>query len=687
MAKTYKVPGVFVEEISTLPASIVPVATAIPAFIGYTEEATEIKENDLYLKPTRISSLLEYEELFGDGPELNINQITLNNDNNVDDIAMGSSLYLYDSLRMFFTNGGSDCYIVSIGNYKAAKVPTDVQFTNGLTALEKYDEPTLILFPDAVLLGADALAKVQVAALTQCNKLQDRFAVFDLLEKRSTSPGFDWKEGYEEFRQKVGMSYLKYGAAYTPWLKASLSKNVRFRDVQGKVAYAEGAVKLSTLIDTDDTTTKNAFTDMENVILDVDRIEDEIDDLVNDLDSEATNPVDTMKELLDDLIATLESQLKLPTPTNLNGPFKAIFNLGYGICDMVDDWAVGSGETGEDDFSALNGDVAAEDLIPDIKTQIKNALKAYVLQLVPYDKGATAKISSVTYDLYKGGTFGVDGKLDATEWGAIDFEAIVKDESLFTGTNNSSRIKGAYLTVAKIVENMIAVASKLQGTAIGYEKLYEADLIELFPIYRNVVVALNKELVDLPPSGAVVGKYAAVDDERGVWKAPANVSLASVSGLTETIDDDEQALLNVDATSGKSINAIRAFTGKGILIWGARTLAGNDNEWRYVPVRRFFIFVEESVKKATSFSVFEPNDANTWVRLKSMIENFLTELWKQGALAGPKPEKAFFVNVGLGVTMTAQDILEGRLIIEIGMAAVRPAEFIILRFSHKLQEA
>ncbi|HEB76484.1 MAG TPA: phage tail sheath family protein, partial [Nitrospirae bacterium] len=183
------------------------------------------------------------------------------------------------------------------------------------------------------------------------------------------------------------------------------------------------------------------------------------------------------------------------------------------------------------------------------------------------------------------------------------------------------------------------------------------------------------------------GVYAMVDGSRGVWKAPANVSLSGVAGLTETIDSDEQKDLNVDTTAGKSINAIRAFTGKGILVWGARTLAGNDNEWRYIPVRRFFNMVEESVKKSTYWAVFEPNDANTWIKVKSMIENYLTQKWREGALAGAKPDQAFYVKVGLGSTMTAQDILEGRMNVEIGMAVVRPAEFIVLKFSHKMQEA
>ncbi|RAI84831.1 phage tail sheath family protein [Algoriphagus yeomjeoni] len=206
-------------------------------------------------------------------------------------------------------------------------------------------------------------------------------------------------------------------------------------------------------------------------------------------------------------------------------------------------------------------------------------------------------------------------------------------------------------------------------------------------LFRGIMAEIKKQYITLPPSGAVAGIYARVDRQRGVWKAPANVDVRTVIGPSRKVSHDQQADLNVDATSGKSINAIRTFTGKGTLVWGARTLAGNDNEWRYVPVRRLYIFVEESVKKATEFVVFEPNDANTWLRAKTMIENFLSKLWRDGALAGAKPEEAFFVRVGLGQTMSAQDILEGRLIIEIGMAAVRPAEFIILKFSHKLQES
>ena len=206
-------------------------------------------------------------------------------------------------------------------------------------------------------------------------------------------------------------------------------------------------------------------------------------------------------------------------------------------------------------------------------------------------------------------------------------------------------------------------------------------------LYNQIKAALAQERVILPPSPAIAGVYCAVDRDRGVWKAPANVSLSSVTGPVTKITHEEQDGLNVHPEGGKSINAIRAFAGKGTLVWGARTLAGNDNEWRYIPVRRLIITIEESTKKASSFAVFEPNNATTWLKVKAMIESYLYGLWEQGALMGSTPEAAYFVNVGLGKTMTPQDILEGRMIVELGIAAVRPVEFIVLRFTHKLPEA
>jgi phage tail sheath protein FI len=199
------------------------------------------------------------------------------------------------------------------------------------------------------------------------------------------------------------------------------------------------------------------------------------------------------------------------------------------------------------------------------------------------------------------------------------------------------------------------------------------------------VAAVTNIPMLLPASSAMMGIYAFVDNARGVWKAPANVNITNAINPQYLITNQDQEGLNVDDLAGKSVNAIRTFEGRGpAIVWGARTLAGNDNEWRYIPVRRYFIMVEESVKNATNQFVFEPNDENTWVRVKSMIQNYLTQQWKSGALMGASVKEAFFIHIGLGETMTELDLLEGRMIVEIGLAVVRPAEFIILRFMHKM---
>jgi phage tail sheath protein FI len=177
-----------------------------------------------------------------------------------------------------------------------------------------------------------------------------------------------------------------------------------------------------------------------------------------------------------------------------------------------------------------------------------------------------------------------------------------------------------------------------------------------------------------------------VDHARGVWKAPANVTMASVISPSVNLTNQDQEDLNV-TLQGKSINAIRSFIGEGTLVWGARTLDGNSQDWRYINVRRTMIMLEQSVKAACKAYVFEPNDANTWVGVKSMINNYLTGKWKEGALPGAKPDDAFDVQVGLGATMTADDILNGYMNVTVKVAISRPAEFIVITFQQQMQKS
>lgn len=432
-----KTPGVYVEEVPTLPPSVAEVATAVPAFVGLTEKGAAGA-----VEVAQVETLLDYELRFGK-PKPTSFKVDANGAIEPPD-AMIPETPLWYALSLYFANGGGRCYVVSVDSHEAD--PSADRFKAGLAALEAFDEPTLVVMPDAVALSQTDFDAVSQEALKHCRKMGDRFAILDV------------REGdVPKFRDGIGANDLMYGAAYHPYLKTALTHR-----------YDEKSLKVGGAADS----------------------------------------------------PTLE-------------------------------------------------------------------------------------------------------------------------------------------------------ALKTSNTAL----------------YNQVKKALGDQRVELPPSAAIAGVYARVDRERGIWKAPANVSLASVIGPTLQITAEQQEQLNVDATSGKSINAIRAFTGKGVMVWGARTLAGNDNEWRYVNVRRLFIMIEESTKKASSFAVFDSNDATTWLKVKGMLESYLYGLWEQGALQGATPEAAYYVNVGLGKTMTAQDVLEGRMIVELGIAAVRPAEFIVLRFSHKLPEA
>jgi len=182
----------------------------------------------------------------------------------------------------------------------------------------------------------------------------------------------------------------------------------------------------------------------------------------------------------------------------------------------------------------------------------------------------------------------------------------------------------------------------------------------------------------VPPSVIAAVSIAKTDRTCGPWKAPANVV---IEGITPNypVSDDMQGRFN----QGKALNMIRSFPDVGTVVWGARTLEDSDN-WRYIPVRRLFSMVERDIQKSLNTLVFEPNSQPTWQRVKAAVDNYLYRLWQQGALAGNKESDAWFVDIGKDITMTEDDINNGKLIVKIGLAAVRPAEFILLQFSQDI---
>jgi len=514
----YKTPGVYIVEKNAFPNSVVEVATAVPAFIGYTEFARRGVE-PLTNVPTRITSLAEYNRLFGGGPPLSFS-FTASDDAGkppfaVDVVPAGKS-YFYNSLQMFFANGGGPCYIVSVGAFgdvvKAggySAIPLDKLVTNPLLELKKYAEPTMIVIPDMVLLPKDQWSNGTGTIIQHCQAMQSRIGIFDVFDgyKSRDAEGGDV---IDYFRNNVNGDgdALNYGVAYYPWLNASIVQAV---DI---------------------------------------------------------------------------------------------------------------------DFSNLNDDGLG---------QLVTYLKKQVTDLFPA---------------------GADGKVPDKGQAASDLlDKLSGQVSAAKANPGKSEVKASH--------------QALIATLPGYQQVLDAMLLK-----ANL----------LPPSGGIAGVYTRVDDNLGVFKAPANVTIYGAVSPAINITHDEQEDLNVPL-SGKAINAIRTFPGRGMLIWGARTLDGNSQDWRYINVRRTMIMLEQSIKMAVESYMFAANNAQTWVTVKSMIVNFLTNKWKEGALQGGSPEDAFSVDVGLGTTMDANDILDGYMRVLVKVAVVHPAEFIVITFQQQMAKS
>ena len=509
----YKTPGVYIQEKNAFGNSVVEAETAIPAFIGFTQKAVN-GDKSLLNQPWKITSMTEFTTYFGGAPLANFKLEVKDKQLTVTEPSVPFTLYY--QMVMFFANGGSTCYIVSVGDYtSAARISSD-QVKTALTALEKEQEVTMIVVPEAVY--SPNYANILTDVLQHCGStMKNRIAIFDVQLK--DVDGNVLEKPVDNFRNVVGSNYMSFGAAYYPWLNASvLSEN----DV---------------------------------------------------------NP----------------SSVTLWEYTGITPDLSPFFSQ--------------DSEIGKFFSNAF--------------AEIKSAKK---------------RITVTEMD--------ADGKPQTKE-----SEVSMTEEELAACKNN----------------------------------LHNA-MLQNWPAYKSAIKLITDKLNLLPPSASMAGIYTAVDNNRGVWKAPANVTVSYVTSPAEVINDYLQEDLNMPM-NGKAVNAIRSFPGEGVKVWGARTLDGNSQDWRYINVRRTMLFLEVSAKNAARAYVFEPNDAGTWINMKCMLENFLRSVWKRGGLVGATPEEAFEVHVGLGDTMTGDDILEGILRITVLVAIVRPSEFIAITFQQQMQKS
>lgn len=272
-----------------------------------------------------------------------------------------------------------------------------------------------------------------------------------------------------------------------------------------------------------------------------------------------------------------------------------------------------------------------------------------------------------------GSRTGIQAFLDNTDVSIMAVPGITSLNVQLSLVNHCENLASRFAVIDMPLNN------KSVPDVLKYRDSFDSDYCAVYHPWLKVFDPLDKKDIFIPPSGSVLGVFARSDNSRGVHKAPANEVIANCTGLSVNYSVGEQDLLNP-----KGVNLIRKFPGAGIRIWGART-ASSKPLWKYVNVRRLFIYLEESIKSNTNWVVFEPNDAGLWSRVKRTIELFLEGVWRSGGLVGGSTSDAFFVDIGPN-TMTKDDIDLGRLICVIGVAPVKPAEFVIFRITQKTGE-
>lgn len=582
-------PGVSVEEITKLPYSVTLVDTAIPVFIGYTEQIPEGYDiNDNENKKLKISSILDYEDKFGKAKKEKL-QLKDVEGKGVTVVEPQVQFLMYYSLQMYFANGGGPCYIISVGTYATAS--TGVQLSslkNGLDKIETLKaikDPILILCPDAVSLIEPNFYELYNYTIGKL-ETKNRFAILDTYEGNSATIS-NGLNTIGNFRKEVNPT--NHAAAYFPHLKTIL--NYTFDEDETPIVHAG--------------------------------LQKEGEDSAVFYAGEIT-ALDELKNLASDEISGGSAN-------------------GFVLADLLGQAIAISQEVIATADESTNETVNAK---ADLKEAINEA--KVVLEAI------------------------YDGTID-------DF--IVPEDLDESAPIFSGEFEG--------LKNAILNVKDQKGNANGLllKNLQSSDSL----LYSEIKEAIKSLKVVVPPSSAMAGVYARIDSTRGVWKAPANVSLSYVINPTEKISDQEQSDLNIH-DSGKSINAIRTFTGKGTLVWGARTLdakdkkENKDNEWKYVHVRRYYKMINQSISDALAKFINEPNISYTWLRAKTMLENFLNQQWMEGALAGNIPKEAYEVKV-YGSKDPITENITNTMNVEIKIALVRPAEFIILKFSHKLQQS
>ncbi len=654
-----KTPGVYIVEQNAFPNSVVEVATAVPAFVGYTRRASNAGAS-LTGRPFKITSLAEFERFFGGAPDPKFTITALGGASaspaKSDNAGAARAAKALAAAEAEAKTAG-EAAVAAAGRAAAAAIEVKM----ATKALEVADaESKAAKAPDK-----DAAAQVLKDATAQLAAAQDAANAASAASKVAT--------GAKTAADAVAAAAKDANGVFAAPPAAGAA---------GKDAKPAAATQVA-----DTSQLRAAFA-------------------VQSADVETQYAVEVAGDRY-----------------RLYYAMRHFFQNNGGPCYIV---SVGDYEHGLDPQKLKDGIASLEleqeptmVVIPD-SVGLKEAADCIgVQQSMLAHCGLTMRNRIAILDIYEGDQDLTDASnnpvsrfRDALGKNQLDFgttyypwvhTTIVQDTDLSYLNFPGVDLGGIFLKDTGSAQDLLRAELKLtradweakaEGDTPEKQKAWvetsiaEADkaLYQASGAYVTMLKAAARKLNLLPPGAAMAGLYTMVDNTRGVWKAPANISVNGVTAPAVNISHYQQESLNVHP-QGKSINAIRSFIGEGVLVWGARTLDGNSLDWRYVNVRRTMIMLEESCKLAAKAMVFEPNVAGTWLTIKSMIQNFLTGIWKRGGLMGAVPDDAFSVHVGLGETMTPEDVLEGILRVTVLVAMVRPAEFIEITFQQLMPKS
>lgn len=629
MSTTMKTPGVYIQELDAFGNAVVSVPTAVPAFIGYTAQ-TSFNGKSLLNKAVKVTSLAEFLMIFGPtAPEVQYEVSSAILPERLDTLqkVVDATAKTLKSANDAVTKAGDKVTPAQTKAAADAKTAND-NATEALTKAQADENIAALIAAKSKLEKAESAATADKPADPDGKLAAAVKSAQTTLDKVALEADFS-TGGYAYNLTTTTVNYRMYSSIKF------------FYENGGGDCYimSIGAYDYSKKAITDTTDFMNAITllkkETEPTML-------VIPDLVEIMDPTADPESDTY---LQDKYAnaySLQNEMINHCGEMMNRV--AVLDIPGGYSEPL------VGTTSVEQFRN-----SVEPLDP--------KFNSYAAVYYPWLHTTVYQTSEVSYKNIDRASYEVVTNMLNVEF--TDAKGVL--------STNMEKIISAFTSDP---------ANTPQETTLDKANLILSNLSKSYQLLTGAIMS-NMNLI--APSAGMAGIYTSVDNNEGVWVAPANVGIQSTIMPAIKIDHAAQEDLNMPI-DGKSVCAIRAFTGRGNLVWGARTLDGNSNDWRYVNVRRTLIYIEQSVQDAAKAYVFAPNDAGTWVNVKSMISSFLTGLWKQGGLVGPKPADAFSVSVGLGSTMTGEDILNGIMRVAVKVAVSHPAEFIEITFQQEMQK-